>query len=557
MNINASISRLTYAFIMLFVAISLVMVNIQVFQAPQLQASGYNPRHCLPDAQPVRGNIYDRHGTLLVYTVRDDNALCGYRRVYTQAAVNAGLAPLIGYFSYRYGASGVEAFYDDVLSGATGGNAVQSAGEQLQNAYNQLLHKQVVGSDIYLTIDLQLQQDAEALYNQDAITGGVCQTPGSDPPGSVVVEDPNTGEILALVSRPFYDPNQINDDNTTNADAYWNQLSHSTNDPLLDRPAQGLYVPGSTFKTVTLAAGLDSGQFTLDSTFTKDQAVYFHVPQGKTVTWADYLAGGWNGVNVPFPMSVEQGYAFSDNVVFARVAYQVSADTWLGYVRRFGIATPGTAVTPVPFDAASNQSRAFTPGADFNGDLLADSGFGQGQLLISPLTMAEVTSAAAAGGNLYVPHVLYAEAPHGTAAAQAVANVTQRQLYSGAQEPIIQSATAAAIRHAMRAVVEGGTAYYTSTQLAQSPALEGGKSGSGQVGNNQSPQTWWISLAPDDAAAGGGPAKLVVVVMKEHSGEGSCQIFVADDIYRCAAADPGLAYLQWGNLGSCPVRRQG
>jgi peptidoglycan glycosyltransferase len=572
---NHAIGRLTYAFILLFIVISLFMVDVQVFQAPDLSASGYNPRHCLADALPIRGSIYDRHGTLLVYSVRDPNAQCGYRRVYTQTAVNAGLAPLIGYYSFRYGASGLEAAFDDVLNGTAGGQPQDPSG-QLRNVYQHLLHKQTIGDDIYLTLDLNLQQDVMQLYPSrevggQAEYGGVCQAPGSNPAGSVVVEDPNTGEIISMVSRPFYDPNRINDDNTDAGTAYWNQLLHDASRPLLNRATQGLYVPGSTFKTVTLTAGLDTGQYALDTAFSQADATDF-VVNGEHIHWAEY--NDW----VPGAPSItaEQGYAFSDNVVFARMASQLGPDTWLNYVRRFGIATPGTAVASVPFDGPQNQSVAYVKGASFDANLLAESGFGQGQLLISPLTMAEVTSAVAANGNLYVPHLLYAVAPHGTAPSVVLRGASsKKELYQGTREPIMQPQTAAAVRAAMRGVVEFGTAAGgQAVQLSQSPALEGGKSGTGQVdtgndhdadnfnavantdGDSDDPQTWWISLAPDDAAQGGGPAKMVSVVMKEHSGEGACQIFVADGIYRCAAGIPDLAYLQWTGLGDCPANRQ-
>jgi penicillin-binding protein A len=547
MNMNVSIGRLTYAFIGLFLLISLVVVNIQVFQASSLAASSYNPRHCISTEEPLRGTIYDRHGIWLVKSVLDDKALCGYRRVWNKDAVNAGLAPLIGYFSYRYGATGIEAQYNDVLSGITGVPQcsvidAQCIAAQSQQTYNRLLHKQVRGSDIYLTIDLKLQEQVNALYNQDALFGGVCQAPGSDPPGAVIVEAPNTGEVLAMLSRPYYDPNRLDDD------AYWHQITTDPNSPLLNRAAQSRYAPGSTFKTVTLAAGLNEGQFALDTPFTKNDALYYHVPNGETVTWYDYFpSAGSNGwVGIPFPVTVQDGYAYSDNVIFAHMAVQLGADTWLSYLRHFGIATPGTDVAPVPFDSAYIQSRAFNPGADFNNDLLADSGYGQGQLFITPLTMAEITSTMAAEGQLWIPHILFATAVPGQQLSDATAQ--SPQLYTG--RAVLRPETAAAVRKAMRAVVEYGTVYHTSSELANSPAQEGGKTGTAQTPGSQSVagQTWWISMAP---ASSGSPGKLAIVVMKEHSGEGACQIFVADDIYKCAAVDQ---VVDLGDLGPCPAR---
>lgn len=557
MDMNTSIRRLMYTFISLFLLVSLVMVNVMVFQAPQLQASAYNSRSCLARNQPFRGTIYDRNGVKLVWTVQDDNAQCGYRRVWNPDAVNAGLAPLIGYFSYRYGASGVESTYNDMLLGT-------GQGSTLQSVANRLLHKQVIGSDLYLTIDLKLQEQANALYNQDAETGGVCQTPGTDPPGSITVENPQNGEILAMVNHPFYDPTRISDE------AYWQQLNSDHTAPLLNHATQGLYAPGSTFKTMTLMAGIDTTQVNLNTTYTldndqadsaqgdgdqnpdQDEALYYTVPGqngGETIVWYDYFpspgSNGWVGINTP--VTLQDGFAYSDNVIFARVAVGLGADTWLSYVRKFGIATPGTPVAAVPFDSAFYQSRAYNPGTTMDNNLLAESGFGQGQLLITPLTMAEVTSAMAANGNLYIPHVLLKSVAH-----DGSVTTTGSALYGGA--PVVQPTTAAAVRGAMRAVVQYGTAFAgQSVKLADSPAIEGGKTGTAES-SSPNPQTWWISMAPavNDVNTQG---QLVVVVMKEHSGEGACQIFVADDVYKCAAADHDWTPPNNADLGACPAKQ--
>jgi cell division protein FtsI/penicillin-binding protein 2 len=546
MNMNTAIARLTYALIALLLLISLVMVNVQVFQAPALEASGYNPRHCLAITEPIRGSIYDRNGIKLVESVKDKTAPCGIRRQWAPEAVKAGLAPLIGYFSYRYGASGVEAFYDQQLSGAS--TAAQCDVTQVdcliaegQNTYNKLLHKQSQGSDLYLTIDLKLQQQVNALYNQDAETGGPCQVPGSDPPGSITVEDPNTGEILAMVSRPFYDPNRIDDD------TYWHQISTSTGSPLANRAAQFRYAPGSTFKTLTMAAGIDSGKVKLDTQYDKSHSLYFTVPQGQPLRWDDYFpsatSSGWQGIS--FPLTLQDGYAYSDNVIFARVATQLGASTWLDYTRRFGVETPGSTNNIAQFDAEMTQSRAYNAGASFNNDLLAESGFGQGQLGITPLTMAEITSTMAANGNLMVPHVMFKQVPPGVMSSSV--SPQSPQLFGGG--PVIQASTAAAVRQAMRAVVQYGTAAAgQAVKLANSPAIIGGKTGTAQLSLG-SPHAWWISLAP---AEGPTSSSLAVVVMKEHGGEGACQIFVGEDVYKCAAADHD--WTPPGDLGACPAK---
>jgi peptidoglycan glycosyltransferase len=551
-NMNVTIRRLMNTFIILFLLISgvaaYVQLNNQAFpNGPALAASGLDPRACLaPDDQPMRGTIYDRNGVPLAWTVRDDKALCGYRRVYADPT----LAPLIGYFSYTYGASGLEAQFNDYLAGT-------GVGASPGQAINKILHEPQHGNDLYLTIDEKVQQKVASLYESGAVvygvSGGVCEVAGTNPPGSIIVEDPNTGQILAMYSYPYIDPNKITLDaqGTPNYPGYWQEINSDPGHPLLNHATQGLYDPGSTFKTLTLLAGLDSGEYSLNTPFDYNSATTFTV-NGEHINWDDYFNGTWNfpgGLNQnSFPITLQQGYAYSDNTIFARAAVQMGAQTWLKYIRAFGIQTPNysSPVAPVPFDGVSAQSSAYNT-LDSNGqptqftsnpNLLAESGFGQGQLLITPLTMTEIASTIASGGYLYEPHVVSQIVPYGENRSSVLPGgdglIGDKVAYGGG--PIIESQTAAAARAAMWSVVNYGTAYAGLTNsngihLRDTGTHEGGKTGTGQSGNVQ-PETWWISLAPDDQAPGGGPAKYVVSVHKEHSGEGACQVFVADDIYQ-------------------------
>ena len=152
--------------------------------------------------------------------------------------------------------------------------------------------------------------------------------------------------------------------------------------------------------------------------------------------------------------------------------------------------------------------------------------------------MTEIASTIASGGYLYEPHVVSQIVPYGENRANVLPGgdglIGDKVAYGGG--PIIESQTAAAARAAMWSVVDYGTANYTpdpvsGISLKQSSTHEGGKTGTGQTATTQ-PETWWISLAPDDQAPGGAPAKYVVSVHKEHSGEGACQVWIADNIYQ-------------------------
>jgi len=517
---TGSIRRLFTTFLILFLIVSGVAAYVQVFNqaffnGPVLAHGTYDGRSCPPFDTPLRGTIYDRNGVKLAWTVQDPKAKCGYRREYDPRVATSGLAPLLGYYSTQYGEAGVESAFNDALAGVQHGVTPSDVADKL-------LHRPRHGQDIRLTIDINLQVEASNSYDKEYLPGlnGLCQAAGTHPPGSMIVEDPHTGEILAMVSKPSYDPNQID------KSGYFQQLRADPGLPLINRAAQGLYAPGSTFKTMTLIAGLDSGTASLDNMYTKDEALNY-VINGEPIRWDDYYAGAWrSGNNVAsFPMPLIDGYAYSDNVIFARLAVATGADKWLDYARRYGIATPGTRVDAVPFDAPYKQSSAYNAigsngqPQDFNVNLLAESGFGQGQLLISPLTMAELTSSVAADGVIVSPHVLLG------------ADTSSQQ--------VISPTTAAGIRKAMWAVVDHGTGNtypdpHGGPPLKFSSTQEGGKSGTAQL-EEGSPQSWWISLAPDDQYPnGGGQAKLVITVNKERSGDGGCQAWVANTTYKYA-----------------------
>src|SRR5262249_16671459 len=191
-----------------------------------------------------------------------------------------------------------------------------------RDTYNRLIHKQQHGADLFLTIDMSVQQTANKYYSDSVISGGNACPPTQTAAGSIIVEDPHTGAILAMVSkatpsRPNLDLNllvkaeSLDPDTRTQGQAYFDAVNHDPQgtERLLNRAAQGQYTPGSTFKTVTLTAALDTGKYALnDERFSEDEAKHFVVPQGETLDWLDFK--DFQAV-ATFPMDLEHGYAYS------------------------------------------------------------------------------------------------------------------------------------------------------------------------------------------------------------------------------------------------------
>ncbi|MBO0781439.1 MAG: penicillin-binding protein, partial [Ktedonobacteraceae bacterium] len=196
MNISSNIRKLTLLFVALFLALSIGLVYWQVVVAGPVSSNIHNGRTCLNDNAPQRGRIFDRNGVLLAESVPSTIGGCGYLRKY----YDSSLAPVIGYYvSPLLNSTGIEHQYDDYLSGKVGMTA-------LDNSMNKLLHRPPIGSDIYLTIDERIQKSVAKHFDEPYADGSGTF---ASKRGSVIVSDPHTGEILAMLSRPTYDPNKL------------------------------------------------------------------------------------------------------------------------------------------------------------------------------------------------------------------------------------------------------------------------------------------------------------------------------------------------------------
>src|SRR5207249_6220284 len=191
-----------------FVVIALALGYWQVIRADDVLAKPSNPRTIEEERRLLRGRILDRNGEVLAESARVGDLA---ERTYTYPP----LAHVTGYVSTRYGKTGIEEAFDAYLRG-------ERAADALTELRNQLLRRQQQGTDIVLTIDLQLQRAADRALGDNR--------------GAIVALNPGTGEILALASHPYYDPNTIDED--------WQRLLADPGRPFVHRALQGQYVPG-------------------------------------------------------------------------------------------------------------------------------------------------------------------------------------------------------------------------------------------------------------------------------------------------------------------------
>ena len=271
------------------------------------------------------------------------------------------------------GRSGIEAVYEKQLRGSSSGkiDLVDKNDKVIENLCALEIDKSP--QDITLTIDIDLQQ---SLYNEYQ----------NDKSASVAL-NPKTGEVLALVSTPSYSNNDFVLGLSTDK---WNALNNDSNQPMMSRYKQ-TYTPGSTMKPITAAIGLETKIIDPDKDLgAKDK-------WQKDSSWGSYYV---TTLHAPSPNNLKNAITYSDNVYFARNALNIGKDNLFKYYKNLKIGER------IPFELALNKSQYINKNQKANDQLIGDSGYGQGQILMNPLQLASIYSVFVNNGSIYRPHLV-------------------------------------------------------------------------------------------------------------------------------------------------------
>lgn len=395
------------------------------------------------------------------------------RELADRADKGYGLGDLIG-------KAGVERRYEDVLRGQDGAEfvVVNAMGKRVSTLEEGPPRRPVAGRDVYLTIDLDIQRSlVEAMQNIER--------------GAAVVLDPRDGSVIAMVSKPVFDPNEFS---RGISNARWKQLNSNGAFPLLNRAIQSSYPPGSTFKVVTMLAGLTNGLVEPGS----------HEVQGCS---GGYFFGGrrfgcWKHEGHG-NLDLVSALQFSCDVFFYQLGLRMGLDPLqataraVGLGERTGIDLPAESRGLVPTTAYYNQ-RFHTQGRWPRGMLL-NLGIGQGELLTTPLQLATMTAVVAGRGRPVRPHVV--QKIDGDASFKVAAPVEAGVSASAAHWD--------AVHLAMRRVIEGGTA----NAVRVPGVIACGKTGTAQNphGNDHA---LFVCFAPMEAPT------VAMAIVAENSGHG-------------------------------------
>ncbi|HUJ79326.1 MAG TPA: penicillin-binding protein 2 [Nitrospiria bacterium] len=387
------------------------------------------------------------------------------------------------------GQSGLEASYDHWLRGRDGMKRVEVDALGHERRVVDAVEP-VRGDDLYLTIDMELQHVAEAALGERA--------------GAVVAVDPNSGDVLAMVSHPSVDPNLLSGNMST---AEWTKLVNDAEHPLTNRVIQGVYPPGSVFKIPVAAAALESRQIRPGDHIFCQGGLQF----GRRF-FRDWKAGGHGDVDL------NDAIAQSCDVYFYRVGSEMGVDTIAKYATEFGLGQP-TGI------ALASERHGIVPSTDWKAKAMGEPWYpgetlsvaiGQGYVGVTPLQMADLIATVASGGRRYQPHLVKSIQDRDSGRLETLPPTRLADAAVGAK-------TFQILRRALTAVVEsehgtGGPARSKLVSIA-------GKTGTAQVvgaagaGRVKAPSgfedhAWFVAFAPVESP------EIAIAVLVEHGGHG-------------------------------------
>jgi peptidoglycan glycosyltransferase len=470
------IRRLGGALMALFL-IAFAQVNyLQVFAADRIAEDPANAkRQLIAEYEVDRGSILANDGTTVLASSRQSPGDLRFQRRYPQGELYAHET---GFYSFVFGRTELEQSYNDFLAG--------DAPELLQQTLTDLvLGRPRQGATIVTTLDPEIQR--VAAEQAEAEEGDV----------AIAAIDPATGDVLALVSEPTYDPNLLASQDPKVVRDSWDVLNEDPDKPLLSKASDELFPPGSTFKLVTASAALENG-FGPDSLWPNPNELDLPLTDATIENFGGTTCSG--GSQITLADALRQ----SCNVVFGAVGLELGEEALAEQARRYGF-TAEAGEDLVPFDIPWT-SGVFPAPETFEGrdPAVAISAIGQQDVAANPLQMALIAAAIGNGGVEMQPRlVTEARDPTG----QVIAEFGPREF----SQPL-SAANAAALTEMMVAVVESGTG-----TAAQIPGVTvAGKTGTAQHGEGADPHAWFVSFAPAEV-----PEVAVAVIVLDGGSLGS------------------------------------
>lgn len=470
-DLTSNIKKVLVVFLLLFIGLISYIGYFQLFKAHDIAAKPENQRIWVKRNEVIRGVIYDRNKTVLAQTV--EKTELSQKRQYPGGEV---FSHLVGYVDETYGLAGLEAKFDeDLISYDVISTSVDAFLKKLnfKEEFNKRTAKEdKKGNNLITTLDSNIQNAAfDALGTNK---------------GAIVVLNPKTGEILASVSKPSYD--------TNNLKAIWKSInSDEEGKPLINRATMGLYPPGSTFKIITTASALENIPGVTTKKFTDNGKIQFNDKQ----SLRNYNGYSYGEIDLKKAVSV------SSNVVFGTLAMDLGNDKLKATAEKFGFNNK------MPSDDIGIAQSKFPKLESNEIGNIAQTGIGQSSILATPMEMALVISTIANDGVMMKPILM-----------KEIVSSNGRKVKSmkpEAVQTVIPKENSAIIKSYLKASVDdklsGQWKYvFNGTNTA-------GKTGTADYklpnGENAVPHSWFVGFAPADNP------QVAVAVIVENGGIGA------------------------------------
>lgn len=436
-NLSNNIKKVMFVFLLLFVALITFINYTVLFKSEAAVKSVYNKRNAAEKSRILRGSIFDRDNNLIVKGEKTGE--------FTQNREYIGGVPfahVVGYYDEVYGMSGIEKKLDEELSGkAINGIKDFLSFFKFSNA------EAKEGNNVITTLNSSLQKKAyEVLGNKR---------------GSIVALDPTTGEVLAMVSKPGFNPNTLKED--------WEKLSSDQNTPFLNRAVSGLYPPGSTFKAVTAISALENINGVANKTFKDEGRIQFN----KSQYLENYKGKAFGNIGL------EQAFTVSSNVVFGSLAMDLGNDTLRATAEKFLFNKD------IPSRTLTIDNSKFPTYKKEEIGNIAQSGIGQSGVLASPIEMALVASTIANNGVMMEPNIVKQIT---TTKGDVVKNYEPKEIGT-----VTSTENAQILKKYMRSVVTKGTGKDSEVNGVQ---ISGKTGTADQDTGKKIPHSWYIGFAP-------------------------------------------------------------
>ncbi|ERI94352.1 penicillin-binding protein, transpeptidase domain protein [Clostridiales bacterium oral taxon 876 str. F0540] len=466
-DISSNIKKVFVVFLLCFIIIISYITYFELYKAPEVVKSPYNRRLWAIRNEVLRGTIYDRNMSALTKSEKVNAET--QKRTYTSGDL---FAHALGYVDIKYGITGLERKYDTELMGAENVDI-------LSLIKNKGKEEEKVGHSLKTTLDTNVQKVAYDLLGNNK--------------GAVVALNPKTGEVLAMVSKPSYDPNNLS--------KIWDDLQKDTaNHPMINRATSGLYPPGSTFKTITAISALEN---------IKDITTRRFQDKGKLVFNQKESISNFNG-EVLGNIDFKQAYAESSNVFFGTLGLELGNDKLKATAEKFyfnkNLPTDGIPIDGSKFPSYKSYEKGNT----------AQSAIGQAEDLATPMQMAVVASTIANDGTMMEPYIVQQVMD---SKGKVVKDVKPQSLGS-----IISKENAKTMKDLMRAVVTNGTGGAAETGINAA-----GKTGTADHIESKEPHAWFIGFAPYD-----NPQVAVAVIVEEGGVGGKAAAKIAGQVMKAA-----------------------